>query len=303
MAEPRQRARAELYLFLVTFIWGSTFIITKDLLQTVPPFAYIALRFLAGSVMFGALAARSLRAWTRRELQHGAVLGTLLFGGFALQTLGLQTTTASKSAFITGLMVVFTPMWQVLIEKRRPKPGSLVGVALVTIGLYFLTSPTGQTLALGDVLTIGCAALFGLYIVYLDLYTQQNSIEKMAFAQFLAAGVLGAVLTLALEPLTFDVSSTGLLQIAYLTLFATVIALYVQTRYQRFSTPTRSAVIFSMEPVLAAIFAYVLAGEVLGVTGWFGGGLILAGLLVSELSDRIFPHTALRETSPDGPRE
>jgi len=143
MADTRTRARAELYLFLVTFVWGSTFIITKDLLQTVPPFTYIAIRFLAGAALFGAIAYRSLRQWDRRTFLHGSVLGILLFGGFALQTVGLQTTTASKSAFITGLMVVFTPMWQVLIEKRTPKPGSLAGVLLVTVGLYFLTSPSG----------------------------------------------------------------------------------------------------------------------------------------------------------------
>ncbi len=288
MAEHTSRGRAELYLFLVTFVWGSTFIITKDLLQTVPPFAYIAIRFLSGSALFAAFVFPKLRSWDKRTIRHGGILGFLLFTGFAFQTIGLQTTTASKSAFITGLMVVFTPMWQVLLERRMPKPGSIVGVVLVTIGLYFLTSPTGGGIALGDVLTIGCAAMFGLYIVYIDIFTQEDSIEKLAFAQFLTAGVLGAALALVVEPQHFVVSTMGALQLAYLTLFATVIALYVQTRYQRYSTPTRSAIIFSVEPVLAAIFAYIIAQEILGSIGWLGGGLILAGLLISELSDKIF---------------
>lgn len=288
MADTPSRARAETYLFLVTFVWGSTFIITKDLLGSIPPYAYIAIRFLTGALLFGAFAFKALRRWNLRTFRHGAVLGILLFAGFALQTVGLQTSTASKSAFITGLMVVFTPLWQVVLERRIPKPGSIVGVVLVTFGLYLLTSPTGAGIAFGDVLTIGCAASFGLYIVYLDIYSQGDSVEQLTFAQFVSAGVLGTILTVATETQSFVISTTGFVQLAYLTVFATVVALYVQTKYQRYSTPTRSAIIFSLEPVLAAVFAYVIAREVLGATGWVGGGIILAGLLVSELSDKIF---------------
>jgi len=289
MSDTRVRARAELYLFLITFIWGSTFIITKELLQSVPPFTYIAIRFSLAALVFGSLAFRALRGWDRRTFLHGLVLGLLLFAGFALQTMGLETSTASKSAFITGLMVVFTPFWQVLIERRTPRTGSFIGVVLVTIGLYFLTSPSGGGIVPGDLLTIACAALFGLYIVYLDVFSRGDVVEKLTFAQFAVAGVLGTALMLFLEPATVDITASSALHLAYLTVFATIIALYVQTRYQRDSTPTRSVIIFSLEPVIASGFAFVVAGETLGTSGWLGGALILSGLIVSELSDKIFP--------------
>jgi len=284
----RRRARAELYLFLITFVWGSTFVVTKELLSSITPFVYIAVRFSAAALLFGLLSYRSLLAWNRSTVIKGGILGLLLFAGFALQTLGLQSTSASKSAFITGMLVVFTPLWQVALERRMPKPGSLLGVAFVMVGLYFLTSPSGSGFALGDVLTLGCALLFGLYIVFLDMFGETESASKLTMAQFVVAGLLSAGLAALTEPLRLALPAAAVGELAYLVVFATIVALYVQTRYQKDSTPTRSAVIFSLEPVIAAVFAYFVANEILGLSGWTGAALIMTGLLVSEFSDRIF---------------
>lgn len=288
MAPRDPRSTAELILFSITFIWGSTFIVTKDLLGSVSPFAYIALRFSLGTLLFAAVRPSSLRGWNRASARDGAVLGGLLFAGFAFQTIGLQTTTASKSAFITGMMVVFTPLWQVAIERRWPKPGTWVGVVLVTIGLYFLTSPSGSELNIGDLLTLGCAVVFGLYIVLIDVYGKRTEVVRLTMSQFVVSAIGGGLAALMLEE-PFIAWSPGVGgEIVYLAIFATVIALSLQTSYQRFTTPARSAVIFSIEPVIAAVLAYVLMGERIGAVGAIGGGLILVGVLSSQLSDVIF---------------
>lgn len=282
------RSRAELILFSITFIWGSTFIVTKDLLASVSPFAYIGLRFALATVLFALVRPSSICGWDRTSTRDGLVLGGLLFGGFALQTVGLQTTTASKSAFITGMMVVFTPLWQVAIERRWPKLGTWIGVFLVSVGLYFLTSPSGSEFAVGDLLTLGCAILFGLYIVLLDVYSHRTDATRLTLAQFVVSAMGGGLVALLWEDSIVLWSGPMALEIVYLAVFATVIALSLQTTYQRFTTPARSAVIFSLEPVIAAVLAYLLVGEQIGTLGALGGGLILGGLLASELSDLLF---------------
>lgn len=278
------RARAELYLFLVTFIWGSTFVTTKYLLEGVSPFLYIAVRFGLAAVLLALVFRKEVTGLTIGAAQKGAVLGGMLSVGFILQTIGLQYTSASKSAFITGMLVVFTPICQFFIERRPPRKGNVIGVVLVTLGLYFLTSPEGSEFNIGDALTLVCALLFALYIVYLDMFGKEHNPAQLTLMQFVVAAFLGGAGAFLFEEVMFTPSGEFLLAIAYLAVFATVIAIYVQTRFQKDTTPTRSAVIFSLEPVFAAGFAFLLLGEMLGVMGLLGGGLIVGGLLVSELS-------------------
>ncbi|MCX6143407.1 MAG: DMT family transporter [Ignavibacteriales bacterium] len=278
------RTRAELFLLSVTLIWGSTFALSKYLLDTISPLFYIAVRFSLALVIFTVLAYSRVIKTTKDAFLKGGILGVLLFSGFASQTIGLQYTGATKSAFITGMMVVFTPICQIIIQRKAPKVGNIIGILLVTIGLYLLTSPAGSEFNLGDGLNLFCAVTFALYIVYLDVFSKGQDPVHLTIAQFVVCAVLGFAAAFLFEPVRFHPTTAAYGALLYLTIFATVIALFIQTRFQKDTTPTRSAVIFSIEPVLAAGFAYVVLGEVLGVPGMVGGGLILGGVLVSELS-------------------
>lgn len=291
----KARTRAELYLLSITLIWGSTFVITKGALQDVSPFLYTALRFTTAALLLGMLAIRAVAQTTRGSFTKGGILGVLLFVGFILQTVGLQYTSASKSAFITGMLVVLTPICQIVIERRPPQLGNLLGIVLVTIGLYLLTSPEGSEFNIGDLLTLGCALCFALYIVYLDIFSQEHNPIQLTFHQSLVSGLLAFLGVLVYEEVVWKPTPQLLGALAYLTVFATLIALFVQVKYQKDTTPTRAAVIFSVEPVFAAIFAYFFAGEVIGAIGAVGGGLIVTGMLVSELSDVLLPRTQNKE--------
>ena len=282
------RAKAEFFLLSITLIWGTTFVMTKVILQHVSPFLYIVIRFGLSSLLFAGLFFSQIRTIRKQAVSKGAILGLLLFVGFALQTVGLEYTSASKSAFVTGMLVVLTPICQILIERRAPKAGNILGVVLVTLGLYFLTSPQGSEFNVGDALTLGCALCFALYIVYLDVFTKEFDVAQLTFVQFVTAAVGGGVVALSMEFTWLELNATFLGTIAYLIIMATLVALYVQTKYQKDTTPTRAAVIFSVEPVIAAVFAYLVLGEKVGELGVLGGGLIFAGLLVSQLSDVIF---------------
>jgi len=278
------RTKAELFLLSLTVIWGSTFVLSKYLLESISPLIGIAIRFAFATILFGVFFRRKAFAGPKSSWKRGGILGVLLFLGFASQTVGLQYTGASKSAFITGMMVVFTPICQLIIERRAPKIGNVIGVLLVTLGLYFLTSPEGSEFNLGDGLNLFCAVSFALYIVYLDVFSKGQDAVHLTMAQFVVCTVLGFTSALSFESIRLAPTVAGGLTLLYLVVFATVIAIFVQNRYQKDTTPTRSVVIFSIEPVLAAGFAYLLLGEVLGALGVVGGALIVGGVLVSELS-------------------
>ena len=279
------RKKAELVLLATTAIWGGTFVVMKLGFADVSPFLFVAIRFTLGTIIFGSLFFPHLRSMHGPTIRKGVILGVLLGVGLILQTYGLQTTTASKSAFITGMMVVFTPAAQMFVSRRLPKPGNLIGVVVVTAGLYFLTSPSGSRFNLGDGLTLVGAFLFGFYIVYLDIYSKEEELLPLAFLQIAITAVLGWFLV------PFEVShihfTWNLLRLFFYTAFlATVITTYTQTRFQKDTTPTRAGILFTLEPVISAVLAYFVLGEILGMLGVFGALLIVIGILISELSDK-----------------
>jgi drug/metabolite transporter (DMT)-like permease len=292
----RPRTRAELYLLSVTFIWGSTFVLSKFLLEDLSPFTYVALRFGIASILFFGMTFSTVRNMPSSAIVQGGILGVLLFLGFAAQTVGLLYTSASKSAFITGMMVVLTPVFQLVIERKPPRIGNVIGVALVAVGLFLLTSPQGSSFNIGDALTLICAFTFAIYIVYMDVFGKQQQPSHLTFMQFVTTGLLALISIPLLEVPRLDVTPRSLWILAYMILFPTIIALYVQAKFQKDTTPTRSAIIFSIEPVIAAGFAYLVLRERIGLLGVVGGVVILLGLMISELSDLIFP----RNTGEEG---
>jgi drug/metabolite transporter (DMT)-like permease len=281
------RSRAEAALLATTLVWGGTFAIVKIGMRDISPLLLIAIRFLIGGGLMLALVGRRIFPVPGQAVLKGSILAAFLFLGFVTQNIGLTITTASKSAFITGMMVIFVPLLQVVIERRPPKPGNVLGVAIVTLGLWFLTSPGGQAFNTGDALTLLCSVLFAVYIVYLDVISKEMTTEQLVVIQMTATGLMALAATVLFETPRFVPSAAAIGSLLYLTFLATVVTTYVQTRYQKDTTPTRAVVIFSIEPVIATVIAYFLLGETLGTLGMLGGALIIAGVLVSEFADHI----------------
>jgi len=281
------KTRAELALLATTFIWGSTFPIVKIGMNFISPILLVAIRFLMATVVLLVLFRRRIFPIPRAAVLKGAILSLFLFLGFVAQNIGMTITTASKSAFITGMMVIFVPLLQYIVERRPPKLGNVVGVGVVAAGLWFLTSPAGAAMNAGDALTLVCSVLFAVYIVYLDVISREMTPLQLVFLQMAWTTGFASVATLGFETPVFRWSTEGVAALVYLTLFATLLSTFVQTRFQKETTPTRAVVIFSIEPVIASVLAALMLGESLGSLGILGGGLILGGVLVSELSDGI----------------
>ena len=287
------RRRAELLLFSITVIWGSTFVITKGLLEENSPFFYSGIRFTIAALIVFLLFPRRCLNVPAQTLRHGAVLGLLLYAGFILQTVGIRLTTASKAAFFTGMLVPLTPLVHFAAQRifhttrRRLTLGNILGVGLAAFGLYLLTSPAGSELNSGDALNLACAFFFAAFIVYLDAVPADTDKLQLTFIQFLSCGAAGLLCALPAEKITVSISTASVSSFAYLTVFATVITMWIQNRFQSDTTPTRAAVIFAVEPVVAAICGYVFRGELLGEVGVIGAAVIFAGLLLSELSEGV----------------
>ena len=177
--------QADLILIFVVSLWGTSFALVKAALVYVSPILFTVMRIVVAGLIWGLLYGRILARARPGTFSRGLMLGSVLGLGFVFQTVGLNLTSASMSGFITGLNVVIVPLLVVLIQRRLPQTTSLVAVAVCAVGLYVLTSPAGGGFNRGDLLTIGCAAMFALYIVLVQVYTEDGTYDSRAlsFAQ------------------------------------------------------------------------------------------------------------------------
>lgn len=276
-----------LTLVLITLIWGSTFVIVKETVASVPPALLLALRFSVAALLF---------AWvrpSRAALLPGLVLGVLSFLGFATQTLGLLSTSASKAAFITGLSVILTPLFSALWFRYRgfryrgfrhsvPARAYLAAaVALAGLALMSFSGPLGVTS--GDLWVLGTAVFYAFYIIYLGEVAPKHGALELSAVQFWPMAALAWLWAVPQLGQSDSLSSGSLWSLLYLGAVATALVSVLQVRAQRIVSAHVAALIFVLEPVFAALFAYVLLGETLGVWGWVGAGLVGVAMLLSEL--------------------
>ncbi len=311
MQIPR-RLKADLALAFVTLTWGATFVVVKEALADASPLTFVLLRFTLAfailAVAFRRRLRRSSRGLLRAELIiAGLIIGGLLYAGFAFQTAGLKLTTPTKSAFLTAMSVVLVPLLQVAIFRERLRGAVLGGVAAAVVGLYFLTMPPGAIrLETGDLLTLACALAFAGHIVALGRYAPRFDVATLAVLQ-VGAAMLFAALAMPLFDATgveriFAVPTPRLAVALLVTAgLATAAAFSIQTWAQRITSPTHAAILFTLEPVFAALTSLLVLNERLGGRELLGAGLILAGVLVAELRAVPAPETPGVPAPPASP--
>jgi drug/metabolite transporter (DMT)-like permease len=291
-------------LVLTTLVWGTTFFMAKDILESWPPMAYMSVRFGLAAVVLVALFWRTVARSNRAEWRAGAILGLLMGTGFALQAAGQVYTTASKSAFVTGLTTPLVPFVAYAVLRARPSIENLAGVALATVGGLLILAPRdGAGVNLGDLLTLVATTTFALHITLLSLYARKYEVRRLTVLQIVSVAALVCSAWLAMRaagfalgpaavpdfvaresaPLAFTARVAG--QLVYLAVVATVAVFFLWTWGQSRTTATHAAIIFSLEPVFATFFAVLARGseEWMGARGWAGAGLVFAGIIVSEL--------------------
>lgn len=274
-----------LVLVAACAIWGSTFVLVKDAVVGFSPLMFLAIRFSLGAAAVAAASPGSVRAARRIGWRPILVVGTALAAGYAFQTIGLVYTSATNAGFITGLFVVFTPALGALVLRRIPDRFAIAGVLLATTGLTLLSLRivAGRPpFSGGDGLILACAVAFAVHILMLERYAPRSDVRGLVLGQLAVAAVL---FWIASVPSGLELPRTRQVWVALaVTAFgATAFGFWAQTWAQARLSATRTAVMLTMEPVFAGLFAYLWADERLTVRGWAGAGLIVAGMLAAEV--------------------
>ncbi len=284
------RFAAEAALVLAALLYGITFPLVHDALEDITPFAYLVGRFSIAVLFVAPAAWIAARGMRDRALlwRAGVIAGLLLFGGYATQTVGLQYTTASTSAFVTGLYVVLTPVVEAVVYRRVPGRAVWAGIVLATIGLYLLTGADVH-LGRGELLTLACAVLFAGHIVCLGAYARRIPPAAFTGMQLGMVAVLSA--PAAAEQGIGTLTALAVFAVVFTGIACSAIALPLQLWGQRRIPPARAALILLAEPVFAGIAGFI-NGDRLGALRVAGAAIILVGIAVSEFGSASARDTA-----------
>jgi drug/metabolite transporter (DMT)-like permease len=275
---------ADLSLLTLTLLWGTTFLVVNRVLVGTSPGVFLVLRFvLATCVMGGVWFFRRDRR-TPGLFRDGGLIGGSMLVGFALQTEGLRLTTPARSAFLTSMSVLFVPVIERVAYQRRLPAAAWIGAGLAVAGLAILSGATADAgVRLGDLLTLGASIAFALQILWTAERSARHPLVPLTTVE-LSVVTLGAAVLLFVEPARCVPSPGFVAALLYTGIVMTSGAFAVQNWGQRYTTPTRAALIFALEPLFAALFSSWLGGERLGPELLLGGALIVGGVVVSELA-------------------
>jgi drug/metabolite transporter (DMT)-like permease len=290
---PKRRFVANLSLLAVTAVWGATFTLTKNALDDVPVFSYLAVRFALASVLLALLclvSPETRRSFQRSTWSHGAVLGLFLFGAYAFQTLGLQTASPSMAGFLTGLSVVLVPMLAKPLLGTKAPPRVWGGAAVALVGLALLCGLDFRGFTTGELEVVICAAFIALQVIYTEKYGSRQNSLALATVEIAFLAVLCALAAIWWPGGTTAPSNWLAPNVLWAVLVCaipgTALAYWAQNVFQKYTSSAETAIIFSMEPVFAAVIAWLALGDSLG--GWqaVGGILIFLSMLISDPSIR-----------------
>jgi len=260
-------------LLLVTLIWGTTFPIQKMILPGVSPFVLNAARFgIAGLFSF--------LLQPRQEFKKGAILGLVMGVAYLTQTWGLSLTASSKSAFITSLYIVLVPLFAFLLERERLAFWQKLGFPVALLGSFWMAGGM-KGFNFGDLLTVFCAITFAVHVVLVTRFSRNTRETALLGYQFLFAALFNALFGLG-DSWSFSLASAGVM--VYMAIFPSVIALFLQLKFQKVLGSNASALVMSGEPVFAFLFSAWLLGEWLTGMQFAGAGLLLLAVFFASFS-------------------
>lgn len=278
--------KAAILLLTTTFFWGVTFTVVKEAIANVDVFVFLAQRFILAFFLVLPIGILKGRQFTGNVLMHGIVMGALLFGAYAFQTLALLFTSASNTGFLTGLNVVIVPVLAALVLGHRISSGVKVAVVLSVAGLLLLCGNGSWVLNKGDVLAAVCAVCVSLHLICTGEFVRTSDFYWLTVVQLGVVALLSSGVAFVRGKEVFVWYPQLLVPLLICAIIATVFAFLVQTSMQRYISHTNTALIFCTEPVFAALYASIVLKERLGTYGYGGAALILAGMLISIMPEK-----------------
>jgi len=288
------RGVPELLLLAAAAVWGFTFPLVKDALRHIGPLELLTIRFAIATAVLCVIWPRAAREALRTGRTAGLIAGGLLAVGHIFQTTGLERTLSTNAGFITGLYVVFTPLFAAIVLRRRPEGLVMFGVVVTIVGLAFMSLRlvAGHVIvSRGDLLVLGCAVAYGGQIVAIAKYAPGMDVRVLLIQQMAVTTVVLGIL-MPTQPIVAPTGGVVWNALLATALGSSVFGIGVQTWGQQHVAPTRAAVIFAMEAPFAALFAHVLAHERLAARAWLGAGLIGVGMVIVAVRRPPLPHDA-----------
>lgn len=274
-------------LIVAAVVWGLAFVVMKDALDLVPPAQLLGIRFFATGLILCLIFFKRIRkAFNRNHLVYGAILGVMLFMAFWVQTSGLAETTPGKNAFLTATYVVFVPLICWLVFRKRPSRYHILAALICIVGMGFVSLQGSLTMEFGDLITIVGSFFFGIHIVFVARWSKGRDILVLTAYQFVVAGICGLICGTLFEtwaPIEVFTDPAFIMNMAYLVIFASCLALVFQNVALAHVPPTQVSLFLSLEAVFGVLFSVMLYGESLTLKLAVGFGLIFAAILISEL--------------------
>ncbi|MED4780588.1 DMT family transporter [Brevibacillus choshinensis] len=281
----KPQVKADLAMLLVTLFWGSSYLFMQMGLTDLETFNLIGIRFGIAFIIAALFFHKRIIRINRKTLLHALILGAILFGVFATVTEGVKTTTASQAGFLVSLTVIFVPLLSILL-KNKPETRVFFGAGLALIGIGLLTLTDHFQISQGDALCIGTALFYATHIIVTGKLAPQSDAIQLGVYQLGFAALFGLIFSIFTEAPRLPHTPKAWLAVLMLSILCSAIGFVVQTVAQQHTTPTHTGLIFSLEPVFAALFAFMLNGETLTVRGYIGAALVLLSVLIAEIDLR-----------------
>jgi len=279
-----KKIKADLALVLVTVFWGSTFIISKMTLVSVDVFLFLFLRLSIAALILFIFIINKLHLITLSLLKHSVILAIFLYTSYFFQMYGIQFTTASNAGFITGLSVILVPVFNYLFFKIKTNQITIISVVIAFVGLFLLTGANPLKLNKGDLWVFLCAITVAFHIIYTGKFARLHPVLLLTAFQLGFVAIFSSLPLIWYNPATQFIipADKEIYAILYLALFGTVFTYITQTSMQRFTSSAHTALIFSLEPFFAALFAWLIGNEKLDTISWIGGSLIIIAMVLAE---------------------
>ncbi|MEG1632877.1 MAG: DMT family transporter [Oscillospiraceae bacterium] len=271
-----------LALLGATLIWGSSFVILKLTLESIPVFWELALRFIGAAALMLLLGAKELKKLDMGYLKQGAIIGVLMFLGYVTQTFGLQYTTPGKNAFLTSTYCVIVPFFCWLIYKKRPDGYNASAALICVVGMALVSLNGDLSLGLGDGLTMLCGIFYALQIIVIDRAVEGRNIVLLTFVELSVAGLLCLCCAPLVSPFPSSVPTSAWLNTAYLCIVCTGVCFLLQGFGQRYTSPQSASIILTLEAVFGTLLSVIFYDELLTGRVVLGFVLIFAAVLISE---------------------
>ncbi|MCP8970480.1 DMT family transporter [Ectobacillus ponti] len=277
------QVKADFTMLVVTMFWGSSYLFTKMGLQSIEGFTILALRFGIAFILAGLVFYKKFRHVNAKTILSGFILGSILFSLVSAVTIGVKFTSISNAGFLFSLSVVFVPLLLAVLFRKKPEKKVVLGVSLSITGIALLTLHSGLEINPGDFLVTLGAVLYSIYIIVTDKLTKNVDSIALGVLQLGFSGVWGLLFSFWFETPQLPDTAQSWTAILALSVLCSAVGFIGQTAAQQYTTPTHTGLIFSLEPVFAAAFAFMFAGEILPAKGYAGAALVLLGVLAAKM--------------------